>query len=64
MQTFFIVSIGRVIKSNGGIAEHGKCICSFDSDLTQEQVQQVTEALGCANLHLCNLEEYKRDYVK
>lgn len=62
MKTFYIVAIGRVIKSNGGVLEHGKCSCSFDCDLTETQRQQIDDALGCANLTLCDSETYKRDY--
>ena len=63
MKTFYLVAVGPVIKSNGGtILQHGRCVCSFDSDLTDTQVNQISEALECANLVLVDQKTYEAEY--
>ncbi len=46
---------------------HGEVICTFDEVLTDEQVQNISDALGCANIHLVDeatyLKEYKQEAV-
>jgi hypothetical protein len=64
MRTLYLIAIGKVLGANNhAVFNHGEVVCTFNSDMNEAQIKQVTDAIGCANLDLVTKETYQKEYA-
>ena len=62
MKTFYIVAIGPVNKSNGGVLQHGQVLCSAELSINETDRKQLSDMLGCAFMDIVDKTTYEKDY--